>query len=94
MTLFAAMLWANSGVGAQLAVFNIRDSIPSGYVPQNSALSRPTGTANSAAPFNVVTGDAFAALSFNDSEIVVRVSGQDIWAVSLASQRACGNLLE
>ena len=75
------MLWANAGVGAQLALFNggsLRDSVPSAHQPQDQALSRP---GKGAAPWSVVVGDIYNALNLSNTEIVVRLSGQDIWAV-------------
>ena len=83
------MLWANAGVGAQLALFNggsLRDAVPSAYQPQDQALSRP---GKGAAPWSVVVGDVYNALNLSNTEIVVRLSGQDIWAVRCES-RGCG----
>ena len=83
------MLWANSGVGAQIALFNsgaLRDAVPSAYRLQDQTLNRP---GKGAAPWSVVVGDVYNALSLSNSEIVVRLSGQDIWAVCGRWDQCC-----
>ena len=76
------MLWANAQSGAQLALFNggaLRDSLPSAaYVPTAADLRRP---GNSPAPWDIVQGDIAAALALNNAELVISVSGAQLWAV-------------
>ena len=84
------MLWANAQSGAQLALFNggaLRDSLPStAYVPTTAGLRRP---GNSPAPWDIVQGDIAAALALNNAEVVISVTGAQLWAVraSTASTR-------
>ena len=80
----AAMVWANQGVGAEMAIVNSGNIL-------SSLTSLYTGI--SFGSLFIWAWGVFEALELNQSEVVVRVTGQDIWAVRAseqASKRASG----
>ena len=64
--------------GTQLAMTNsggIRSSLPSAYVPLNTALNR-SGTP----PFDLVVGDAYTIFPFGNQVVTRTVTGAQLWA--------------
>lgn len=68
--------------GTQLAFTNgggLRASLPSSYLPQNTALRRNSPGYAAGPPFDLVIGDAFTVLPFGNIVVTREVTGALLW---------------
>ncbi len=79
-----AFLAHYAAAGAQIAIYNsagLRDSLPSSYAPGNTALRRPTPGYASGPPYDLVVGDPYSVLPFNNLCVLRSVTGALVWQV-------------
>jgi len=73
-----------SDYGTDFAVQNaggIRDSLPSRYQPGNHALRRGAPGYAAGPPFDLVSGDFYSLLPFNNFAVTREVTGQLLWTI-------------
>jgi 5'-nucleotidase len=83
--------------GAQVAIINgagIRGALPSSYAPVDTALRRPASGYAAGPPYDVVVGDVYTILPFDDFCIMRAISGATLWLMleeSVSQEPAANN---
>jgi 5'-nucleotidase len=70
--------------GTQLGYMNgggIRAALPTGYLPADHTLRRPAAGYASGPPWDLVTGDVYTVLPFNNVISTRSVTGDQLWAM-------------
>ncbi|MEV5879725.1 5'-nucleotidase C-terminal domain-containing protein [Streptomyces sp. NPDC052101] len=59
----------------------IRAALPSGYLPADTSLRRPSSGYAAGPPYDLVTGDAYSVLPFGNQSLTRTLTGAQLWAV-------------